>query len=97
MLAVLTRLGLGLGLHRDGTHFGLSPFETEMRRRLWWYIYLLEFQLSDCQATTPQIRLGDYDTRMPLNINDDDLSTSLVELPQERTGFTELTLMLSTL
>lgn len=24
-----------MGLHRDGTQFGLKPFETEMRRRLW--------------------------------------------------------------
>lgn len=24
-----------MGLQRDGTHFGLKPFETEMRRRLW--------------------------------------------------------------
>lgn len=94
LLAVVTRLGFGLGLHRDGTHFGLSPIETEMRRRLWWYIYLLESQLSDYQATTPQIRLTDYDTRMPLNINDDDLSSCLVEFPQEQTGFTEMTLCL---
>jgi hypothetical protein len=30
------RISQSLGLHRDGTRFGLSPFDTEMRRRLWW-------------------------------------------------------------
>lgn len=30
------RISQSLGLHRDGTQFGLSPFDTEMRRRLWW-------------------------------------------------------------
>jgi hypothetical protein len=30
------RIAQSLGLHRDGTKFGLSPFDTEMRRRLWW-------------------------------------------------------------
>lgn len=94
MIAVVTRLGLGLGLHRDGTHFGLTPLEIEMRRRIWWYIYLLDVQSSDYQATSPQIREGDYDTRLPLNINDDDLSCGLVDPPQERNGFTEMTLTL---
>lgn len=94
MIAVVTRLGLGLGLHRDGSHFGLSPYETEMRRRVWWYIYLLDVQSCEFQATSPQIREGDYDTRLPLNINDDDLSSDSVDIPQERTGFTEMTLTL---
>ncbi|CAI7654662.1 unnamed protein product [Penicillium glandicola] len=94
MIAVVTRLGLGIGLHRDGSHFGLTPYETEMRRRVWWYIYLLDVQSCDFQATSPQIREGDYDTRLPLNINDDDLSPDLVNIPQERTGLTEMTLTL---
>ncbi|PYH92488.1 fungal-specific transcription factor domain protein [Aspergillus ellipticus CBS 707.79] len=94
MIAVVTRLGLGQGLHRDGSHFGLSPFETEMRRRLWWYIYLLDVQASEIQATSPQIREGDYDTRLPLNLNDDDLQPDSMEPPQEQTGFTEMTLTL---
>lgn len=95
MIAVVTRLALGSGLHRDSSHFGLGPFETEMRRRLWWYIYLLDVRSSESQATSPQIREGDYDTRLPLNINDDDLSYDMVETPQERTGFTEMTLTLT--
>ena len=94
MIAVVTRLALGLGLHRDGSHFGLTPYETEMRRRVWWYIYLLDVKSSEYQATSPQIREGDYDTLLPLNINDDDLSSDLADVPQERTGFTEMTLTL---
>lgn len=94
MIAVVTRLALSLGLHRDGSHFELGPFETEMRRRLWWYIYLLDVRSSDSQATSPQIREGDYDTLLPLNVNDDDLSPGMAETPLERTGFTEMTLTL---
>jgi hypothetical protein len=94
MIAVVTRLALGLGLHRDGSNFSLSPYETEIRRRVWWYIYLLDVQSSEYQATSPQIREGDYDTHLPLNINDDDLSSDLTDFPIERTGFTEMTLTL---
>lgn len=94
MIAVVTRLGLGLGLHRDGVHFDLSPYETEMRRRTWWYIYLLDVRTSESQATSPQIREGDYNTLLPLNINDDDLSPDMTETPKARIGFTDMTLTL---
>ncbi|KAI2669718.1 transcriptional regulator family: Fungal Specific TF [Penicillium roqueforti] len=94
MIAVVTRLALGLGLHRDGGHFELGPYETEMRRRTWWYIYLLDVRTSESQATSPQIREGDYNTLLPLNINDDDLSSDLLKTPKERIGFTDMTLTL---
>ncbi|KAI2669779.1 transcriptional regulator family: Fungal Specific TF [Penicillium roqueforti] len=94
MIAVVTRLGLGLGLHRDGGHFELGPYETEMRRRTWWYIYLLDVRTSESQATSPQIREGDYNTLLPLNINDDDLLPDMIETLEERTGFTDMTLTL---
>ncbi|CAI7667972.1 unnamed protein product [Penicillium crustosum] len=77
MIAVVTRLGLGLGLYRDGGHFELGPYETEMRRR-----------------TYPQIREGDYNTLLPLNINDDDLLPDIIETLEERTRFTDMTLTL---
>ncbi|KAJ5341745.1 hypothetical protein N7541_010869 [Penicillium brevicompactum] len=94
MIAVVTRLGLGLGLHRDGVNFELSPYETEMRRRTWWYIYLLDVRTSESQATSPQIREGDYNTLLPLNINDEDLAPDMIETPKERIGFTDMTLTL---
>ncbi|KAG8411554.1 hypothetical protein J3458_015612 [Metarhizium acridum] len=31
-------------LHRDGTHFGLSAFTAETRRRLWWTICRKEYK-----------------------------------------------------
>lgn len=47
MTAAVHRIAHGLGLHRDGTRFGLSPFETETRHRLWWSIYLLDLRASE--------------------------------------------------
>lgn len=74
MASVILRLATGLGLHRDGTHFGLSPFETEMRRRLWWHIVIADVRTSEDHGTDPMINEWMYDTRMPLNINDDDIN-----------------------
>lgn len=78
MTALVYRLAQGLGLHQDGGKLGLGPFEMEMRRRLWWYIYLLHSQTSEHQAMSPEIYEGTYDTEFPLNVNDDDLSPEAI-------------------
>ncbi|PVH79988.1 hypothetical protein DL98DRAFT_588771 [Cadophora sp. DSE1049] len=35
---LVIRVAHSKGLHRDGTQLGLTPFETEMLRRLWWQL-----------------------------------------------------------
>lgn len=91
MSSVILRLATGLGLHRDGTNFGLSPFETEMRRRLWWHIVIVDVRTAEDHGTDPMINEWMYDTRMPLNINDDDISPELKTFPAERAAFTDMT------
>ena len=92
--AIVLRLAQGLGLHRDGTNFGLKPFETEMRRRLWWHICLIDTRSSEDHGTNPLIYESMYDTRLPLNVNDDDIYPEMDETPQEREGFTDVTFCL---
>lgn len=91
MMALVLRLGRELNLNRDGTNLGLSPFETEMRRRLWWHIYLLEIHCSAEQGTNSQIYQGDYDTQLPSNIHDEDISSNSETFPHERQTFTAIT------
>jgi hypothetical protein len=83
-----------LGLHRDGTHFNLLPFECEMRRRLWWQLCVLDFRNSEKHGTEPSIVAGTYDTKLPANINDSDLSPDATIPPEPRTGLTEMVLTL---
>ncbi|EAW08344.1 putative C6 transcription factor [Aspergillus clavatus NRRL 1] len=94
MTAIVLRLAQGLGLHRDGTNFGLRPFETEMRRRLWWHICLLDIRSAEDHGTDAQVHEIMYDTHLPLNINDEDLTPGMLEPPEERVGFTEMTFCL---
>jgi len=94
MNSIILRLAQGLGLHRDGTKFGLKPFETEMRRRLWWHICLLDIRSSEDHGTDPLIHDGLYDTRLPLNVNDDDIYPEMTETPTEREGYTDVTFCL---
>ena len=79
-----------LGIHRDGTHFGLPPFDIEMRRRLWWHIAILDNRSSEDHGTDPTFTEQFYDTRLPLNLNDEDIYPEMKESPKERIGATEM-------
>jgi hypothetical protein len=94
MTSIVLRLAQSLGLHRDGTNFALKPFETEMRRRLWWHISLMDVRSSEDHGTDPLIHENMYDTLLPLNINDEDISPEMEEPPEEREGCTDATFCL---
>lgn len=91
LTGLLIRLGQALGLHRDGQQFKLSPFETEMRRRLWWQICALDVRTSEDHGSDPSIVEHSFDTRFPLNLEDDDLDPDMEKTPIEREGRTEMT------
>ena len=78
------RIAQSLGLHRDGTKFGLSPFDTEMRRRLWWQVCILDTRASEDHGSDPSIGDFSYDTEFPMSINDEDLDPLQTECPVRR-------------
>ncbi len=84
------RLGQRIGLHRDGTLVGLSPFETEVRRRVWWRLLALDGQTADLCGAGLSVAFPAYDCKRPLNINDSDLSPNMSALPPEHDGPTEM-------
>ncbi|UKZ80181.1 hypothetical protein TrVFT333_007938 [Trichoderma virens FT-333] len=94
LLGVVIRNAQAVGLHRDGTKFQLSPYETEWRRRLWWHICVLDIRAAEDHGCDPSIYDQNYDTRFPLNINDDDLSPEATVAPPERQGITDITFCL---
>ncbi|KAJ5233596.1 uncharacterized protein N7469_005362 [Penicillium citrinum] len=89
--AVVIRLAQSLQIHTDGEELKLSPFETEIRRRLWWYICILDMLSSEDQAMDTQIRPGMFNTKYPSNINGKDLSPGMVAEPTGRVVFTDIT------
>jgi len=90
LTAVLVRIAQSMGLHREGTSFvGLKPFEIEMRRRLWWALCVIDLRGAEDQGTELSIAEGSFDTRMPLNINDVDISPESTDFPEEREGPTD--------
>ena len=94
MTGLLIRLAQSLGLHRDGERYGLTPFETEMRRRLWWQVLILDFRAAEDQGSDPALVDQAFDTKFPLNINDADILPEAKVAPEERSGGTEQTFCL---
>ena len=89
LTGVCLRIARRLGLHKDGTTLGLSPFEVEMRRRLWWQITIFDCKVTElCGLRASQDVQGD--TKPPLNVNDSDLTVDMTEAPAERSEITEM-------
>ncbi|KAL2863150.1 putative C6 transcription factor [Aspergillus lucknowensis] len=94
LTALIVHIAQAMGLHRDGAAFGLLPLETELRRRLWWFIVGLDQRSSEYHGYEPIVSEASFDTRLPLNVNDSDLTADMVHPPTERDGPTEMTLSL---
>ncbi|OTA90716.1 hypothetical protein M434DRAFT_397806 [Hypoxylon sp. CO27-5] len=89
------RISQSLGIHREGTKFDdLSPFDVEIRRRLWWAICILDLRSAEDQGTELTIAERTFDTQFPLNINDTDISPEMTEFPEEKIGPTDMTFCL---
>ncbi|KAI1423634.1 fungal-specific transcription factor domain-containing protein [Xylaria sp. FL1777] len=94
LIALVSHVARSMGLHRDGTAFNLSPFETEMRRRIWHQVCLIDHRSTEYHGYEP-IVLDEtaFDTRWPLNVNDSDLSSDMAEFPPESDSATDMTLV----
>lgn len=91
MTGLAIRMGQALGLHRDGSHFDhLTPYEVEIRRRVWWVLCLLDVRASEDQGTDYTIPSASFDTKIPLNLNDADLDPDSKHVPQEHDGLTDM-------
>lgn len=79
-----------LGLHRDDTTSEFSYYDTEMRRRLWWQICILDVRTAEDSGTDPSILECSFSTRFPSNVNDLDLDIGMSGPPTEIYGRTEM-------
>ncbi|KAL6885661.1 fungal-specific transcription factor domain-containing protein [Trichoderma evansii] len=89
LISLAIQISRTIGLHRDGSVFNLSLFETETRRRIWWHLCSLDWRISEGIGMEATITLSSFDTRMPLNIDDGDMEVASSEL-SERRDYTEM-------
>jgi hypothetical protein len=85
-----------LGLHCDGERLGLPPFESEIRRRLWWYFVSKDGRAGEdygleSTGTGSLLSMMSSEVREPLNVDDASLYPEMEKLPAAKHGWTEMT------
>ncbi|KAK2028277.1 fungal-specific transcription factor domain-containing protein [Colletotrichum zoysiae] len=83
LTGLAARMGQRMGMHRESSLRNLSPFEAELRRRVWWQIVILDgraTQLTGDALGTESRLCGN--TNPPTGVNDGDLVPSMSSLPQ---------------
>lgn len=86
VVGIIVQIAMHMGYHRDSTHFpNITPFEGEMRRRIWALIYQIDFGTST-QLGLPRllIRASQIDTAEPRNLVDSDFDEKSTDLPPPR-------------
>ena len=84
------RMAQRLGVHRDGSLFDLAPIETEVRRRVWMQICILDGKFAEHLGYEPTIPTTSFDTCLPLSISDSDLSLiDVQDIASRQNGITE--------
>ncbi|CAK7216955.1 hypothetical protein SCUCBS95973_002988 [Sporothrix curviconia] len=95
------RVAQSLGLHRDGGRLkSLSPFDAEIRRRLWWHLLSRDWRASEDygleggNSSATRSFLLDTDVLLPLNVDDQLLYPGMKEMPPAHEGWTAMTFSL---
>ncbi|KAI1806479.1 fungal-specific transcription factor domain-containing protein [Daldinia bambusicola] len=94
LIGVIIRVALRMGLHRDPSRWpNIGPLQAEHRRRLWIFLYHMDF-FSSTQIGLPRIiKDSQCDTRPPAHLFSYDIGVEHDEIPPER-PLTETTALL---
>jgi hypothetical protein len=78
MIGLAIRTCIDLGLHREAYYCSLTPYEGQLRRRLFWTVYFLERVIAVSLGRPYSIVDRDIDAQMPLEIDDTVRDDSLI-------------------
>lgn len=87
---IAERLARRNGYHRAGRIKGVSIFDAEMRKRVWWQVMVLESRLAELSGCSASIITALWDAEMPANVNDSDLDPGMTIPPRVHEGATEM-------
>ena len=90
LTGIAVRIAERIGIHRDGESMGLSPFDVQMRRRFFWQLLPLDGLSGQICGTGIAMDSKTWDTKQPLNVNDNDIWPGMEEPPKEREGATDM-------
>lgn len=82
-LGIAVRMALGLGFHKNMDESQVSLFDQEVRRRVWWCLYVFDCAQTITYGRPLGVSCNGVDTRLPMNVVDSSLTSSTVTLPEE--------------
>ena len=82
----LLSLAISVGFHREPTYLStkISPFDQEMRRRLWFTILELNIQSCCDRGMRAMVLPDDWDCLPPLNVHDEDFNETTQTMPSSK-------------
>lgn len=90
MTALAVRIAQGMRLNEVRRGSGLSPYDTEIRLRLWLSIWRLDLRTALDQGSDFLVSDASSDEGLPLNVNDTDFDPGSIKYPCSRTGMTDM-------
>jgi hypothetical protein len=85
LVSICVRLAMRMGYHRDpAPHPAITPFQGEIRRRVWTFICGFDSLVSFQFGLPAMIKTDHMDTESPRNLYDDELFEDMKALPPSR-------------
>ncbi|KAI0413961.1 hypothetical protein F5X98DRAFT_350451 [Xylaria grammica] len=85
LLGTMVQLAMRMGYHRDPKHFkDMSPFDREMRKRVWATAVELDLGISTQMGLPRLIKQWQADTPEPSNLQDSDFNKLTEDMPPSR-------------
>ena len=85
ILGMMVRKAFHMGYHRDPDEFpNLSPFEKEMRRRLWAHVWQIDTLYSFALGLPSSVSKSRSNVASPRNLFEEELHEDMAELPPSR-------------
>ena len=86
IIGVAVRLALRMGFHRDSDNIksSLTPYQGEMRRRIWHLLVQMDLLVSFHNGLPSMVQAVKSDTKVPSNLLDHDFDEDSTTLPESR-------------
>lgn len=82
-MGLAKRMAFGLALHKEFPNWQDKPFQLELRRRVWWCLYIFDVGAIITFSRPLDMPADGIEVTLPLNINDGDITPSTTGVSRE--------------
>lgn len=82
-LGLAVRMAMGMGLHKNAAHAELTLFTRELRKRIWWCLYIFDVGQTITYGRPLGSPCAGIDAELLLNVADSNLTSNSLAWPKE--------------